>query len=312
MSMATDLGNGWLQVDSHYISEGHTAVYLVGDAGRWAVLDTANSAAAPRIVEALEAAGASAGDVDAVLVTHAHLDHCGGAGALMEELPNATLYAHAKALPHIIEPTQLIAGSRDVYLERFDGLYGTILPVEEARTAAVGEGDKIKVGGRELEVIDTPGHTFSHVCALDRAADVLFAGDTFGVSWPPSSGSAGGLRVPAAPTQFSPREWRESVERIAGMGAGRIALSHFGLVQGDISARRQELLDEIDAFVELARKVKGADNAPARVGEGVLEIWRNRFGAEMDAVEKSVVHNDMNLCKLGISLWMDRHLGEEG
>ena len=44
----------------------------------------------------LEAKGIGRGDVDWVLTTHVHLDHAGGAGALMRELPNARCAVHPR------------------------------------------------------------------------------------------------------------------------------------------------------------------------------------------------------------------------
>jgi len=41
------------------------------------------------------------------------------------------------------------------------------------------EGDMIDLGGRQLEVIQTPGHAPDSVCLLDRAARLLFTGDAF-------------------------------------------------------------------------------------------------------------------------------------
>ena len=84
-----------------------------------------------------------------ILNTHEHFDHTGGNGPLVKAT-NAEILAHA--------------GAKDSIAGMDRGL--------EA-------GDVVRVGKVELEVLDTPGHTMSHVCLLSRTdAPALFCGDT--------------------------------------------------------------------------------------------------------------------------------------
>jgi len=46
-------------------------------------------------------------------------------------------------------------------------------------TKYIDDGDKIDLGGRELEIISTPGHTPDAICLFDRANRLLFTGDTY-------------------------------------------------------------------------------------------------------------------------------------
>ena len=98
----------------------------------------------------LAAAKAKGWNITQVLNTHHHRDHTGG----NDQVIGAT---HAKLLAH--------AGAKD-QIEGID--------------RGLKAGDVIKVGKTvELECLDTPGHTMSHVCVLahgDKAA--LFCGDT--------------------------------------------------------------------------------------------------------------------------------------
>jgi hydroxyacylglutathione hydrolase len=85
-----------------------------------------------------------------VLNTHEHGDHTGGNGAVIDAT-GAKLLAHANAKNAIPGMDQ-----------------------------GLGAGDVIKVGSTvELECLDTPGHTMSHVCLLSRTDQpALFCGDT--------------------------------------------------------------------------------------------------------------------------------------
>ena len=88
-------------------------------------------------------------DITRVVNTHEHDDHIGGNQAVVEAT-GATLLAHA--------------GAADA------------IPGMDTGLAA---GDTVRFGSVELEVLDTPGHTMSHVCLLARGdSPALFCGDT--------------------------------------------------------------------------------------------------------------------------------------
>lgn len=305
-----DLGGGWHQVDSGYYTAGHTSVFIVESDGRAAILDTANSAATPKILEALKTIGVPAENVDHVVISHSHLDHSGGAGTLIRELPNATCAIHPKAIDQLVDPTALIEGARGVYGDRFDSLYGTILPIPKERVQGIGEGDVLAVGGCKLEILDTPGHTFNHVCVLDKEADCVFAGDTFGVTLPPEFGVKEAMRIPAAPTQFSPDHWKDSIRRLAGLGAGRIMLSHFGAIDKDIDGKAKELIEEIDAWVGIAREARDKEDPPEHIAAQVKKTWLAKMGDEALGLPDNMLDNDINLNRMGLSLWMSKHLDD--
>ena len=98
----------------------------------------------------LAAAKARGFEITQILNTHEHGDHIGGNGPMVEAT-GAKILAHANA------------GSRIPGMD--EGL---------------GAGDVVKVGRTvELESLDTPGHTMSHVCLLSHTdTPALFCGDT--------------------------------------------------------------------------------------------------------------------------------------
>jgi len=100
--------------------------------------------------QCLEAARARGFTTRQILNTHEHLDHTAGNEVVVEET-RARVLAHAGAASRI--------GGVD---------------------RGLGRGDIIKVGRTvELEVLDTPGHTRSHVCLLAHGdSPALFCGDT--------------------------------------------------------------------------------------------------------------------------------------
>ena len=97
------------------------------------------------------------------------LDHAGGAGQLMQALPNARAVLHPRGAPHLIDPAKLIAGTRAVYGdELYSRLYGEILPIEPARILIAQDGQRFGLPGREFECVHTPGHALHHQAIVDR------------------------------------------------------------------------------------------------------------------------------------------------
>ena len=107
-----------------------TPSYLVAGRDATAVVETGTALSVPRILAALEARGIARQGVGFVVVTHVHLDHAGGAGALLRQLPGARLVVHPRGARHMIDPSKLLAGSAEVYggPEALTRLYGEVVP----------------------------------------------------------------------------------------------------------------------------------------------------------------------------------------
>src|SRR5210317_1862794 len=126
------------------------ACYLLETGPAVAIIETGNAASPDRIFKVLQSRGRRPEEISHVIVTHVHLDHAGGAGTLMQRLPQATLVAHPYGARHLIDPSKLEASARAVYGDKkFDEMYGTLLPVPEERVIVMENGDQLQVGGRQ-------------------------------------------------------------------------------------------------------------------------------------------------------------------
>src|SRR5215472_10404034 len=224
--------HGITAVDAEYLYPGHAAAHLVVDEGRAAFVDVGTNSSVPFLLASLDELGIARAAVDYLLLTHVHLDHAGGAGALMEELPNARALLHPRGAPHMIDPGKLIAGSIAVYgAERFRRLYGQLLPIAEGRVRTVADGERVVLGGRTLELIHTPGHAQHHYVVVDAAHASIFSGDTFGISYRALDTENGAFITPSTvPTQFDPEQHIASIDRMLAYRPESIYLMHFSRV----------------------------------------------------------------------------------
>src|SRR5688572_3258479 len=183
-SFVEDIGDGVFVIDTGFQRERFDAAYLVVEAGRAAFIDTGTNAALPRHLAALDALGLAREAVEFVIPTHVHLDHAGGAGALMRELPRATLVVHPRGRRHMVDPAALYQGALAVYGQaEMERSYGTLVPVPVERTRITHDGMDLLLGTRRLHFIDTPGHARHHHCIWDERTRGWFTGDTFGLSY---------------------------------------------------------------------------------------------------------------------------------
>ena len=77
--------HGITAVDAEYVHPGHAAAHIIQDCGRAAFVDVGSNGSVPYLLAALAELGIERDAVDHLLLTHVHLDHAGGAGALLRE-----------------------------------------------------------------------------------------------------------------------------------------------------------------------------------------------------------------------------------
>jgi glyoxylase-like metal-dependent hydrolase (beta-lactamase superfamily II) len=287
------------------------AAYLVVEGGRAAFIDCGSNASVPRLLAALEARGLAREAVDWLILTHVHLDHAGGAGALMRELPNARLVVHPRGAPHMIDPSRLIAGATAVYGEaEFARSYGTLLPVPRERVVEAPDGHVVDLAGRALLCADTPGHARHHIAVWDAASRGWFSGDIFGLAYPEFTTAQGVFVVPTtSPVQFDPDEMRASVRRLLANDPAAVYLTHFGRVEG-VQALGRDLLEQVDAMVALARECDGDPARHARLVSALtaLYVGRARRHGVDDAATRvpELLALDIELNAQGLEVWLDR------
>jgi glyoxylase-like metal-dependent hydrolase (beta-lactamase superfamily II) len=311
------IGDGVYAIDTGFQREGFDAAWLLVQDGRAAFIDTGTNLAVPRLLAALDALGLTREAVEMVIPTHVHLDHAGGVGLLMQELPSATLWAHPRGARHLIDPRVLYQGALAVYgQEEMDRSYGRLVPVDAARVKTTEEGMELRLAGRALRVLDTPGHARHHHCLWDETSRGVFTGDTFGLSYREFDVDGKAWVFPTStPVQFEPGPLRESVNRIAALKPEKLYLTHFAAVS-DVPRLQALFLELLDAMVALARRLQAAPGRHEALKAGLFELYLGSLRAHGCALPddriQALLTMDLELNAQGIEVWLDREARAAG
>lgn len=308
---AQDLGDGIVAIDTGFHRALFDAAYLIVENGRAAFVDSGTNFALPRLLGALEACGVAREAVDYVIPTHVHLDHAGGVGLLMQNLPRATAIVHPRGARHMIDPSALVAGATAVYGEaEMARSYGSIVGVDAQRVRESADGMVIELAGRPLQFLDTPGHARHHHCVWDARTRGFFTGDTFGLSYREFDTEQGPWLLPTTtPVQFEPDKLRESVQRLLSFEPECMYLTHYGRVR-DVQRLGASLLAQLDRLVAIGRSLKNAPDRHAALERAlraeylaIVQAHGCRFG---EAEVTQLLGMDVTLNAQGIAVWLDK------
>jgi glyoxylase-like metal-dependent hydrolase (beta-lactamase superfamily II) len=311
MPQVIDYEHGISAIDSGYQRPMLDAIHLMVEGGHAAIIDTGTNHSVPLVLEAMRRKGLKREQVDYVILTHIHLDHAGGAGQFMQEFPNATLTVHPRGARHMAAPGKLIAGTVAVYGEAATRrMYGDILPVPVKRILETPHASSIRLNGRELQFLDTPGHARHHVAIRDSKSGHVFAGDVFGLSYREMDEGGRQFIVPtSSPVQFDPEPYHRSIDLILRLKPEAVYVTHYSQIR-DIQAKGAVLHRLVDAHAELGLREKDAGAArPLRLREGVKRIFlaeARRWGSHLpDARILDIYSNDVELNAQGLGFWLD-------
>jgi glyoxylase-like metal-dependent hydrolase (beta-lactamase superfamily II) len=306
-----DFAHGISAIDTGFFRPQFDASHLIVENRRAAFIDVGTNYSVPLLLAELASKEIPVDAVDYVILTHVHLDHAGGAGALMQKLPGARLVVHPRGVRHMIDPSQLIAGATAVYgEEEIQRSYGALVPVPAQRIDTANEGHVVSLAGRELLCIDTPGHARHHICIYDARSRAFFTGDTFGLSYREFDTERGVFILPTStPVQFEPDALRASIRRMLGFVPEQMFLTHYSRVTG-VEKLAQDLFVQIDAMVAIARAHVGHADRHARIAQDLADLYISRahaHGCAFDAARiRELLVMDIELNTQGLEVWLDR------
>ncbi len=306
-----DYGDGVYGIDTGFFRPNFDAAYLVVENGRAAFIDVGTNYAVPRLLDVLFELNLDVADVDHVILTHVHLDHAGGAGALIAKLPNARAVIHPRGAPHMIDPARLIAGATAVYgADEMERSYGPLQPIDEVRVDIAADNHTVDLAGRPLLCIDSPGHARHHMVIHDAKSRSFFTGDTFGLSYREFDTERGPFILPTtSPVQFEPDALHASIDRMLSFDPEQMFLTHFGRVT-DVPRCAADLHTQIDRMVEIVRTHAHDADRHDRIKDalGALYVGRSMaHGCALSSAEvRELLAMDIELNAQGLEVWVDK------
>jgi glyoxylase-like metal-dependent hydrolase (beta-lactamase superfamily II) len=258
-------------IDTGLFDAGSLAVYLF-DGEEPVLVDAGTAASAETVTEGMADCGVEPPDLEHLVVSHIHVDHSGGASALVEENPDLDVYIHEMTAPHLADPAPLIESSREAMGEHFDRM-GEQGPVPEDNIVGVpDEGVTVEAGGGRLELVHAPGHSPDHLAVWNPDRQLLFAAECLGMyleradRWVP----------PGTLPNFDIEAIERAIDRLAGYEPDTVVFPHFGAWPRDsdelFETAERELHRWDDRVLELYEETGSVGATVERAGEELLDI----------------------------------------
>jgi glyoxylase-like metal-dependent hydrolase (beta-lactamase superfamily II) len=310
-----DFDHGISAIDAGFKRPLLASIHLLREGDDAALIDIGTNDSIPNVLATLEAKGIDPARVRYLILTHVHLDHAGGAGTMLQHLPNAQAVIHPRGARHMIDPSRLVAGTVAVYGDAvFRQDYGEIIPIPADRVIQTFDGFTLDFSGRPLVFLDTPGHARHHHSIFDARSHAFFTGDSFGISYRDLDVGAEECIFPTTtPTQFEPEAAHATIDRLMSYAPEHMFLTHYSRV-GHTERLAEDLHRLIDAHATLAEALHDAGPERDRLlQDGVRELLLGHVAAHGSRLSRDrvldVIGMDVELNAQGLGAWLDSRDG---
>jgi len=197
--------------------EENMACFLVVGAKKKVLIDASGKAEGKRIAKKLQDMNL----IPEILIsTHSHWDHAGGINSIKESFPTIEVMASRHGI-------QSLQNARE-FNKWFSDVSPRLKPVENV--TPLKEGDLIDLGGLELEIYETPGHTNCCLSIFDRKNKNLFIGDSLGYKLNENL-----FIGPIMPPEYNEEKLLATYEKIKKIGYSTICMAHYGMLTGELA-----------------------------------------------------------------------------
>lgn len=277
-----------------YDVTGYGGVYFL-DSDRPAIVETGIGTDRDVILDALASVGIDHDDVEAIVLTHVHLDHAGGAGFLAKSCENATIFVSERGSPHLIDPERLVAGTKAAVGKQWRH-YTEPVPVPRERIQTVGSDETIDLGNHHLIAYPAPGHARHQLVFHVPTMDAVFTGDATGL-WIPDRQHA---HQSTPPPEFDLEQAIADLHRIDQLAPTTLLFTHFGAAPG-----RTELLEEYANTLSAWVEAVDSRRSRTKTDENVIESFVEQTDlTEVWGEEKGRAETRLNVA--GVLAYLDR------
>ena len=279
MANVAEVANNIYMIDDQlYSIPQYGSVYFL-DEDKKTLVDTGPATSSEIVIEGIKQIGNKPADVAYLIITHIHLDHSGGAGTLLKNMPKAQVIIHNRAAKHVINPGRLVHSVIEAQGEEAMIRNGEVVPVDECRVKPAHNGDTITLSDRQLlTLLETPGHAPHELCIHESRNNGIFVGDAV------AHHVAGtDISVPVTPPpNFDLELYIDSLNKLMKLDASRLYFAHFG-VSDKVKEKIKLAINELkirDEIITKADRENNIDRAVEMVVEHVLTVLQS-IGKEL-------------------------------
>lgn len=251
------------------------STYLLNEEKK-ALIDIGPTTSVGPVIAGIKKLGLRPEEIDYIIATHIHLDHAGGAGTILKDMPRAQVLAHYRGARHLINPSRLISSMVEIQGEESRIRNGEMVPVDESRVKLIHDGDILELSEQQtLRFMDAPGHAPHELCILESRHGGVFVGDAVG-NYVVGRNILEPITPPPA---FDFDLFTNTLRNLMKLKATAIYYAHFGAsyrVQEELQLATDKLQARQDIIVQGAAR-DGFDQAAAEIvtqARAVLEPLR--------------------------------------
>jgi glyoxylase-like metal-dependent hydrolase (beta-lactamase superfamily II) len=276
------------------IGERYIAIYAIVGSKSILLVDTGfDDSIRTTIVNYFKSNKLSLDKVRYVINTHSDYDHTGGNKAVRELMPNALICAGERDRA-MIENLNSMFFDRYNEFEKDHGFAESeaakdfMMSVAFESNVDIGfsGNERIDLGGRYVEILHTPGHSWGHVSVLDEQTNAIIIGDAvLGNSVLLANGDAA-----FPPTYRFVEAYRSTIRLLKGYKPSEILTSHYPRYEGQAAIDFLDLsLNYTDLIEKLCLEVIGASQKPIGMME-LIELTHERMGPWADPAYKYLAY----------------------
>jgi glyoxylase-like metal-dependent hydrolase (beta-lactamase superfamily II) len=258
------IGKKLFQIDLETGGYKNLIASYVLDGKKTVIVETGPTSSIPNLLLGLKKLNIKTKNVAYVALTHVHIDHGGGAGTLLKNLPNAKIIVHSKGAPHLADPRKLWAATKEV-LGKVAEQFGEPEPVPEEKILVASEDMAFDVGDEvKLKVVETPGHASHNLSYYEYLNEGVFSGDAAGAYIPELD-----TVYPTTPPPFRPDIALVSLDKLVSLNPKVLYYTHFGKAS-EAQKRLRAYTVQIKLWQRIAQEGIKKGQSPKTIRETVF------------------------------------------
>lgn len=208
-----------------------SCVYLLEGAETSVLISAGMSYILPDLFRQMASWGMKPEKIEHVVILHAHFDHVGVVPYLKRNWPGIRIYASARGWEVLANPkaVSVINEFSEKVRRRMKGSENPLAGMDwtwrdDVKGETLAQGDKLDIGGRQVQFFETPGHSSCSISAWVPGLNILFPSDAVAIPYRDEW-------IIAVGSSFE--KYLASLDRLAGLDVRKICADHYGCIAGE-------------------------------------------------------------------------------